>query len=328
MREPRYRLELRYRPAHRQAAAAILSMGVLAFFLSVLSGMAGCEGRVTSSGSLSGFSICSRSADCRNGDQCIDHYCIGAGCSQECLPGQRQCQTDGVVICERDVNHCPFWTKPQPCQDGERCVEGLCQDVGSCQDACTLDATTCSNGGNTVQVCSVGPGGCLSFVDQTPCDEHQVCNQGACVCNDSCQASQQRCNANGHLETCQGPDADGCTFWAEEVTCGEHQTCTNNACTCSESCQAGQTQCGPGGGQQTCQGPDADGCTFWGAEEDCYDTMQCDADRGKCMPHTSDACYDVNECLYYGQKICQPDGVSYRQCSYGDDGCLHWDCST
>ena len=305
---------------------ADLAMPIMASTLIV---MAGCKGQVSTSNSVSGFALCAVSADCRGDDQCVDHHCIGADCSQECLPGQRQCQNGGVAICKRDIADCPFWSAPSACGSGERCVEGSCQDVGSCQDACTLDAITCSDDNTTVRICAIDADGCLSFVDRNLCGEHQECNQGSCICADSCQTSQKRCGPNGQLQTCQAADADGCTYWDVPGTaCGEHQVCTDGACVCTGSCQAGQTQCGSGGGQQTCQGPDGDGCTYWGPEDDCYDTMQCDADRGKCMPHTSAACYDTNECLYYGQKICQPDAVSYRQCSYGDDGCLQWDCST
>jgi len=38
-------------------------------------------------------------------------------------------------------------------------------------------------------------------------------------------------------------------------------------------------------------------------------------------------CENVNECDYEGQETCQAID-KYRECHYGDDGCLVWDCGT
>lgn len=85
---------------------------------------------------------------------------------------------------------------------------------------------------------------------------------------------------------------------------------------------------GPGGpSSQACEGPDEVGCYAWGAEVVCPKGWICKPEEGICRPDTPPECYEINECDYEGEKICMTD-VKYRECQYGYDGCLIWDCGT
>jgi len=59
----------------------------------------------------------------------------------------------------------------------------------------------------------------------------------------------------------------------------------------------------------------------------CASYLVCDPQRSLCMPKTPPSCYDLNECLWEGQKTCTT-ASKYRQCIKGYNGCLIWDCST
>jgi len=45
------------------------------------------------------------------------------------------------------------------------------------------------------------------------------------------------------------------------------------------------------------------------------------------MPDTPEECFDINQCDYATQFVCMND-YQYRECLYGDGGCLYWDCGT
>ncbi len=263
---------------------------------------------------------------CESDRVCVDGMCVSEGCVPACQLDERSCRGGNVVTaCERDDSGCPVVVEKETCGADEHCDKGRCVSNDVCSNECSLGETACSENGLPSE-CQVAETGCLTFVASTPCQEHQVCDGGQCRCQDSCQAGQSRCGDGGGVQQCLGPDANGCTYWGEEQPCGPHQSCNAGVCECIPSCEPGSSQCGPGGGEQTCE-TDADGCAYLSDEQECYADMECVASEGRCMPHTDSSCYAVNECLYYGQKKCM-DTDYYGTCRYGDDGCLHWDCST
>ncbi len=262
---------------------------------------------------------------CDSDEVCRDGVCVPPGCQALCQVGERSCQGNDVMVCRSDDAGCPALVMEKTCASDEHCQDGTCVSNEHCDDVCALGDTVCSDDGVPAS-CQPSETGCLALVPQAACLEHQVCKEGQCQCAETCQAGQTRCGQGGGIQECLGPDGGGCTYWGAEQPCGEHQACVDGACQCQGGCNPGSTQCGPNDGVQTCQ-TDADGCNFMGPEQECYADMSCVASEGKCMPHTDPSCFGVNECLYYGQKKCM-DPNYYGNCKYGDDGCLHWDCST
>jgi hypothetical protein len=85
--------------------------------------------------------------------------------------------------------------------------------------------------------------------------------------------------------------------------------------------------CYQSAGKMHCQGPDDNGCFYWGELDPCLEQQMCSPKLNECVPTTPPTCDQTNECDYVGQKTCMND-TKYRECHYGDTGCLVWDCGT
>ncbi len=300
-------------------------MGLLA----VVSGP-GCKGSVDMTGVAPVARSCTQSSDCSAGQRCEQGVCVAEECGAlECQPGAAKCVGEASTRCELSwEDGCPHWTPLEECGPNARCVDGRCLDIGSCTDECQEGLVSCTADKTAVVACQRDPSGCFVAVVQEQCGPHQVCEAGQCVCRDSCQPGETRCTQTGEVQTCEGPDGQGCGYWgAQTVACGPHQVCEAGQCRCQEDCTVGTMVCTGTNTGRPCMGLDEDGCPYLGAEETCYADMVCDSEYKKCMPHTDTRCYGVNECLYYGQKKCMDENY-YGNCVYGDDGCLHWDCTS
>ncbi|WAS89808.1 hypothetical protein [Nannocystis punicea] len=74
---------------------------------------------------------------CPGGQTCQDGACA-AGCEDACEAGGAQCLGDGVANCVEDPRSgCTVWSDPEPCDDGESCVDGVCAGpTVDCIDDC------------------------------------------------------------------------------------------------------------------------------------------------------------------------------------------------
>lgn len=270
------------------------------------------------------YRTCQTAAECRDTEICFNNYCIYSGCQTTCTPDERLCQSDQAVTCIIDQNGCPVWDVPRQCTSDQVCIDGRCVEKGNCQDECAVGTRSCSNDGGSTLTCEMGADLCLHFVESGTCGPNQTCSGGTCVCDNACQAGSAQCGTNGGEMLCTGPDADGCYTWGQEQPCGPNERCVNGRCTCNNPCQIGNQSCGPNGGEIRCTGPDSDGCYYWGSEQPCIADMECLTSYGQCMPNTPEYCFNVNECRYFGEKLCE-DSTHYRTCEVNsNDGCLYW----
>jgi hypothetical protein len=272
-----------------------------------------------------GARTCETVDDCRDTEICFNNYCIYSGCQTTCTPNEGHCQNGQAVKCIIDQNGCPIWKEPETCGGNEVCIDGQCVEKGNCQDECQTGATSCSTDGRSALTCEMGADLCMHFTVAQTCGPNQACASGQCACENPCQSGNSMCGPNSGEMRCMGPDNDGCYYWGQEEPCGSNQQCTNGQCTCYDPCQIGNQSCGPNGGEIRCQGPDADGCYTWGTEEACIADMECLPSHNRCMPNTPEHCFSVNECRYYGEKLCE-DSFHYRLCIVDPQtGCLYWE---
>ncbi|MBU1433171.1 hypothetical protein KKF91_21755, partial [Myxococcota bacterium] len=253
---------------------------------------------------------------CAAGETCSNQACA-AVCSDECAAGSRRCVEGGVAQCgDFDADDCLEWSRPSPCDVGEVCAGGVCEQ--SCEHACPAGQRRCAEGG--VQLCLDTNGdGCVEWGSAAPCDAGLICDAGACVaaCSDACVAGATRC-ALGGLERCGDFDADACLEWSDAAPCPAGESCSNGACavTCQDECVDGRVRCADGG-VQGCGDFDADPCLEWGVPSACPQGLVCDA--GACVATCSDECAA-------GSARCQGEGVA--TCGDFDaDDCLEWSTS-
>ncbi len=205
-----------------------------------------------------------------------------------------------------------------------------CHDVDDpCQD---VDVLRCNDANDGLDVCQRDDDGCLRWVAEETCGEHQHCvpegESPECVCQNECtQAGLSYCSGNEIIVCLE--DAQGCLFEDGEQNCaflgqecemvdGEAQCtgCAENRCPLR-----GQRRCAPGDVVEVCERQD-DGCLDWEEERDCSDLdppRECQEDGGnaECVL----GCRD--ECDSSGDSRCN-EGGEVETCERQDDGCLDW----
>jgi len=213
---------------------------------------------------------------------------------------------------------------PQDCGMNEACFGTYCIRA-SCLRTCTPNEGYC-DGGRAVR-CIIDQEMCPVWAAPVACGAQERCAEGRCVdtggCEDECSAGTLSCSKDGRTSLGCELGEDACYDLVLAEACGEHQACSAGLCACLGECQDGEAMCGPLGGQINCEGPDDDGCFSWGEEIECPQGLPCEDTVGRCMPDTPPECFDLNECLFLGQKFCT-SASQFRTCEVGDDGCLYW----
>jgi hypothetical protein len=247
-------------------------------------------------------------------------------CEDECASSDRVCAPEGGARDCTGPNSggCLFWGPVTACADGESCVDGACV----CDEPCEAGASLCADEGAELRCEVLDAGGCTRWSAPVACEGDTICEGGSCGCQSACEVGAAICDAEGVLLTCvQGAEEGACPGWGEPQTCGKHQRCSAGECRCLEPCQPGASVCAGEVGKVSCAGPDDEGCHHWGPLALCEEGMVCTEELNRCVTATPVDCSVTNECAYAGEILCMSE-ESYRQCKYGDDGCLKWDCST
>jgi len=247
------------------------------------------SGCVNDSAAMEGLS-CDDSVNCTTGDVCTSGNCAGTldhsacddsvDCSVDvCDPTDPGADADGCVNTEDDAQ----------CDDTNECTDDTCEIASggcvftphsrACDDLLYCNgADTCDGaGGCTVHtgdpcvsplVCDEDADACVGCVDNTDCDDGNVCT------DDVCNASQN-CENNPNTESCD--DGFACTT-GDACSGGSCQgTPDDSACDDSVACTV--DTCDPAD-----QDADAAGCVFTPDDAACDDGDQCTLDT--CDPST------------------------------------------
>ncbi len=242
-----------------------------------------------------------------------------ATCEDRCpSAGDVQCVTGGYQVCGNfDQDDCLEWGSVQPCDPGEKCVNGECQ--ATCTDDCPgATAVRCAPDTEGVQPCEQGQDGCWHWGQTVPCDQGETCSAGTCsaTCQNECAETSRQCAGDGY-QVCGDYDSDDCLEWGPITSCGDGETCSNGECSasCTNECTQGAKRCDGVSGYQECGDFDSDPCLEWGATTNCPQGETCS--NGECAASCQDECeLNVQECTASG------DG--YRVCVSGDAGCAVW----
>lgn len=164
----------------------------------------------------------------------------GGGVSFDCEPGWNDCGAGCINTADNPL-HCGGCN--QPCELGQVCNGGLCQDGGDCT------ATPCIGFSYCDLVDKLCKPGCGSNV---VCATNQECNLNthACVCAEGFHDCQGNCVANDDPNTCGTsctpcPAVGGGVATCDGTQCGA--LCNDpNAIQCGGSCYAtAEDACGP-----------------------------------------------------------------------------------
>ena len=244
-------------------------------------------------------------------------------CVDRCDEGDVQCVTGGFQVCGNyDADDCLEWGPVVACDDGQKCVDGLCQEA--CTSACSAGSVRCDPDPmvDGVQTCQMGGEGCYVWSDTVECDEGESCSGGVCAegCDDECADGSRRCEGEGY-QVCGDFDSDDCLEWGPTTDCPSGETCSNGYCgtTCSNECAPeGDTRCDGSDGFQTCSDYDSDPCLEWGPK------VLCDAGETCSGGICSVDC--VDECDTEGAQDCTASGDGYMVCSmdHDADDCYEW----
>lgn len=163
-------------------------------------------------------------------------------CEAWCVPGERECRGDAVVVCEQGNDGCPAWGAPMVCDDDAPfCSLGMCR--ADCVDECEAGETRCE-GPTLIRTCGHGDADdCLEWLAPEACADGDVCAGGACVrgCTDACAAGAAMCAGDG-VRTCGDGNMDGCTEWGPTVSCAggcEAGACVDTCTPCDVLEQCG-----------------------------------------------------------------------------------------
>lgn len=243
-------------------------------------------------------------------------------CTDRCQQGERQCVTGGYQPCGNfNADECLEWGPMVPCNQGEQCVDGVCEPT-TLTNECIQGSAKCTANGTGTQTCEFNNGlGVWVWGAVVPCGGGETCSCAVCrtVCVDECAPGSRRCSDDGY-QVCGDFDGDTCQDWGPIIPCSGNETCSDGACgtECVHECTAGATRCScTGHTVQSCGDFDPDPCLEWGPEIPCNLGETCS--NGIC----SSSCQD--ECSGVGATQCTPSGGAYQECDdHNTDGCLEW----
>ncbi len=172
---------------------------------------------------------------------CTAKECGDDGCGGKCgdckpFGPQYQCKQDQCVctpICLPDacvLDGCGGFCEG-PCGCGEKCVEGICEDVACAGKECGSDGC-----GGTCGQCAVGKscssqGKCVCAGVQCGnacCQVGQVCNPGTLTCCQPSCTGKLPCTGDGCGGLCPPPGGSKCCD--EDSDCSDNDVCTQDQC--------------------------------------------------------------------------------------------------
>lgn len=206
----------------------------------------GCDGRPSASACTNGECVRPCCPDCR-GRECGSDgcggtcggcvgtetcgragQCLGSGCTDACVAGEKRCTSGGVSTCATAANGCTEWRAAQPCPTPTACgANGAC--VATCSDACVAGAKKCV--GNGVSTCRGSASGCLEWSAPVACAANTACDASAMcvpVCTDVCALNANQC-ANGASQRCER-NGQGCLAWSAATACDAGVCSSATAC--------------------------------------------------------------------------------------------------
>ena len=149
-----------------------------------------------------------------------------------CTVGAKRCSGTGIQVCERTDPACPTWGPATACP-GSACAGDSC--MSACQDTCAGGTTRCTTDEN-VDVCRIGPSGCLEWTQQACPGAAPYCGGDTCkaaiACDPACP-SGFTCTPAG---VCAGGSPSNLTFDVKTVTVSGKVTYNGAAPALGTSC--------------------------------------------------------------------------------------------
>ena len=270
------------------------------------------------------------SAQCPEGEDCIDGLCRESECHSYGAEGIAQCEAywpGQKLVCDaaNEICHDPTCGTPetatcQPgntCPDGSSCIAGLTCNTNTyqCEAAQECTSTPCPTGSHCVQVgtahhCHKGCSGIHPCKGGLFCNAGSECVPGSCTNDAMCKTNppgppsagaELKCNLANHQ--CENYFCDGDTsceshnVGIKHFVCDSTHSCVERACTVATDCGTGfyciEGKCSTG--QCT---TDNDCALYTGPNNLPAGSHYCDT--------TSHLC-EAKECGYTGH-ICTPTG--------------------
>ncbi len=250
----------------------------------------------------------------------------GSGDDTVCTAGQVRCADDAsFATCGEDGT----WGAAVACNDGESCLEGICQPDdtdGDLVGECIPNEAICV--GELVQSCAANG----AWNTPVSCATGLTCINGGCkpAATEVCVAdTETRCNDDGEVETCNSTG----TGWTDPTACEDGDYCYDGECIeeGSQICDSlVETRCNDNGEVVHCN---ADG-TAWENPEPCREGERCY--DGRCIDEGDIVCEAGTEtrCTDDGKvQVCNSTGTDWSQsyaCPLGytceDDRCVEAGC--
>ena len=257
---------------------------------------------------------------CGEGQTCNAEQgqCTSQSCTNACTAEQYACDGSLLSQCKVGENGCTAWEVVQTCGDGEICNADKGQCIYECNNACTLDAKTCADGG--IATCIKDEHGCAIWGASASCGANKKCDSSTVTCVDGCvnecTSGEKKC-ADGGMKTCGQYDSDSCTEWSAPAACGAGMKCSSDgkSCVpaCTDACTQGAKKCS-GTGIMTCEKKSGELCTSWSAAASCGTGMKCE--NNQCVKACTDACT-------LGAKKCSGTGIMTCEKKSGEL-CTSW----
>jgi len=237
---------------------------------------------------------CSDGHVCTTGDVCSGGTCVG-GDALTCDDGNI-CTADA---CDAAVGCTATPLTDTPCDDGNACTASdLCQE-GTCVGT---GATDCSDGNLCTDDSCDPVTGCVTTLNEAPCDDQDVCTTGDhCHLGDCISAGALVCDDNNLCTDDACDPLVGCQFAPNAAPCDDGDLCTEvDACVNGACVGAGAPDCGDDNPCTTDLCDPVAGCTYVNNSEPCDDGDLCTAvgtcAGGSCQAGDDIVCDDDNGC--------------------------------
>jgi hypothetical protein len=257
-----------------------------------------CSGQETCDpvkGCMAGVAlVCNDGNVCNGQETCDPKLGCKAGTALVC---------DDANVCTSDscdpAKGCAFAAKDGACDDGNACTLGDVCKSGKCSPGLAKD---CGDG-NVCTDNSCDPVlGCVTTMNQAPCDDGSLCTTGDhCHLGGCISSGKLECN-DGNLCTDDACDAKvGCQFKPNTLACDDGSVCTDVDVCAAGWCKPGKAvTCDDG---NTCTDDVCDpvsGCKHAANQATCTDGDACTVgdvcNGGKCVPGAAAVCDDGNMC--------------------------------
>ena len=219
--------------------------------------------------------------------------------------------------CSATQENCLSCPQDCACQEGDRCLDGVCEKLPSCND------NVCQKGEN-----------CASCPADCPCDPGTVCFKvkGECLdCANYCKKAKKDCGVAENGCNC-GACQNGKTCNALGK-CQDSSLCGNGTCEATEDCAGCPQDCacpkgeacipGKNGAQAQCQD-----CTKVCADNnrECGSIFSCDCGGCSVCHHCYQGkCVGKQSCLCYNKECGTIEGFDCGKCA-DDEECIMNTC--